>query len=252
MGWTLQRSRRARGWYFQIVHGVGPKRVALTLGYLSDDEEARARSRLGSLEGPEHLLDPGPAPEGGEPPPPPSKAAMTWAARYRLLDDSVEIAESVFEAWAREARRETTRKIAEGDYSRLTLREFRDEMWLPLRKQEAAASTIRSERPYWKAILDALGNVRLKDLSTVRWTAFLASQTTWSGRSQSLAQNAYRQALKYAAEIGAIEDVHPFRKRVAEEQPVTDVSRCVGLPRRCSSAGLGEAAPWQRRSEVCQ
>lgn len=215
MGWTLQRSRRARGWYFQAVHGLGKERVALTLGYLSDVEEAAARERIGSMAPPDELVSVAWDREG-ETPPPPSKAAQIAAARSWLLDTS---AQEALELLEETARAEAQRKIARGDYSGLTLREFRRDIWLPVRKREAAASTIRAEEPYWKAILEQLGGIKMKELTLPRWSAFLASRTSWGGRSQALAQNAYRQCLKYAMEIGAIKESHAFRAIKGSTKP---------------------------------
>ena len=207
MAWVLQRSRRPRGWYYQVIHGRGRSRQSLTLGYLTDEEVEVARQHVGSIPRPEVLVTT--AWDGDGPPPPPSKAAMVVSAKSWLFDTS---AEESLRALEETARQEAQRKIARGDFSALTLQEFFDDLWKPIRESEAAESTVRAEKPYWKAILGTLGPVRIRNLSMVRWSGFLATRTTWSGRAQAIAQNAYRQCLKYAVEIGALEEVHDFRK----------------------------------------
>lgn len=215
MSWVLQRSRRPKGWYFQVIHGRGKQRFALTLGYLTEEEELLARSRIGTMAPPDDLVTVSWEREGVAPPPP-SRAAQLAAARAWLLDASADEGLALMEVQATE---EAQRKIARGDYSGLTLKEFRRDLWLPTHKREAAASTVLAEEPYWKAILEQLGGVRLRNLSLPRWSAFLASRTTWSGRSQAIAQNAYRQCLKYAVDIGAISEVHPFRPIKGSTRP---------------------------------
>ena len=225
MAWTLQRSRRPKGWYWQVVHGRGKERLSLTLGYLTEDEVLLARQHIGSMPGPDLLVVE--AWDGDGEPPAPSKTAQATAAKAWLMDTSVAEAIAALEE---QATREAQRRIARGDYSALTLRDFYDEMWWPVRKREAAASTVRGEKPYWTAILDALGGVRLRDLSMARWSAFLATRAEhggssgrpWGGRAQSLCQNAYRQALKYATEIGALSEVHAFRQIKNSTKPTLE------------------------------
>ena len=62
----------------------------------------------------------------------------------------------------------------------------------------------------WPAILAVIGDVKVKNLDTAKWTSFLLSRP-WSGRSRAIVQQAYRTCLRYAHEIGAVEAVHTFR-----------------------------------------
>lgn len=215
MAWTLQRARRPKGWYYQVASGKDRDRLALTLGYLSDEEADLARSNLDALPAPDQLVTV--AWDREEKPPPPSKAAMTTAAKCRLLDNSVT---ETWKSMEEDARKETIRKIARGDLKGISLRDFHDQLWWRTRVREAAPSTVRSEKPYWKAILADLGHIPLERLSTARWTAFLLDRAEtggergrpWGGTAQRLAQNAYRMALVHAVEIGALKEVHAFRK----------------------------------------
>lgn len=218
MPWSLQRSRRPKGWYYQAIWkdgGVGKGREAITLGYLSDEDAALAATRLETMPPPKDLVVS--AWDRDEPCPPPSRVSMRFAALHHLTDTTEKDVDSILEQWGRE---EAVRLAASGAYGDMTLRQFRDEVWWPLRKSEATEATARSEKSYWLAILPALGHVRMRELDTIKWTAFLARRAKhggtrgqpWSGRAQGIAENAYKQCLLYAVEIGAIGDVHVFRK----------------------------------------
>lgn len=91
----------------------------------------------------------------------------------------------------------------------MTLRDFVDGVWAQERCKQAA--TWGRERGWWdRHLLPALGDLRLCDLSTQRWSGALAGLTQCGGRSKAIAQVAYRTALKHAASLGWIEAVHPF------------------------------------------
>ncbi|MCB9763937.1 MAG: tyrosine-type recombinase/integrase [Alphaproteobacteria bacterium] len=124
-----------------------------------------------------------------------------------LLDRSAEILAEVI---AEKARTEASRLEAKGEYGEMTLQAFVERIYGPVRWTEHPKSEER-EKWQWNRIYDHLGAVKVKNLNLHRWTMFLMSQGTWSPRSKQICQVIYRGALKYAAEIGAIPEPHPFR-----------------------------------------
>jgi hypothetical protein len=64
----------------------------------------------------------------------------------------------------------------------------------------------------WRLILAVLGGVKMKNVSKARWDSFLASRTSWSPRTKSIAQQHYQRVLKYAVSVGALGAVHPLDK----------------------------------------
>lgn len=220
MGWTLQRARRSGGaWYHQVVHRKkGVKgRTTLGLGYLSEDDAAMARDRVGRLPPPDQLVDLSWEQPGDEPPPtpekraaldaPPDKAILRWKALFLLTDTSERDADDVIEEWRLEHARQL---MASRDFAAMNLREFVENVWWPYRKDDIAATNFRAEKSLWPPILEALGHLRLKSLNTIRWTAFLKTRATWSGRTRAVAQTGYRQCLKYAKQHDVIKAVHDF------------------------------------------
>jgi len=205
--WKVQRSRRTKGWYYQAVWSTGATRAAVTLGYLDDEQVALVHRKLLELRSPDRLTwsmwD-----KEGESCPLPDKSALRRAVRNYLFDEDIQ---GLREMEAEQARQELHRLLARRDYGSMTLKEFVDHIWKPVRTQTHPQSWKR-EQYHWTRINAALGRYRLPQLTKVRWTAFLSTQETWGGRTRALAQNAYRQAMRHAVEIGAIEEMHDFVK----------------------------------------
>lgn len=221
--WRLQRSRRAKGWYYQLLHPALPGRSAVTLGYLTDDEAALVAERLPEMPPPDHLALTGLAdPEAPEdaPPPPMTPQTLAWAAKVYLLDATASVLQAVA---AEHARTEAARLEAAGKYGDLRLRDFWERVWWPVRSKEAAPGTVQRERWLWERhILPGLGEIPVRHLDAVRWTRFLASKETWNGRTRAICQTAYRTCMTYAREIGAVEAVHAFRRVVGSTARVRD------------------------------
>lgn len=212
--WAIQRNRHRGRWYYQAVWNGGDKRTTFGLGYLSDEEADLARSGVHILKPPHKLVFV--AQDGGGKPPVPSRASIGMAVKTLLLDLD---AREVMQDYENRARDDARKRVALGDYSLLTLRQFYDEVWTTVRAGEVAESTWRGERDLWPQMLEALGDLRLADLNTARWTAFLTGQDNWSPRTRVLAQNAYRQLLKYASQVNAIDTVHEFRRIRGTSKP---------------------------------
>jgi len=96
-------------------------------------------------------------------------------------------------------------------YGAMTLREYHDRVWWPVRSAEIAIVSQDVEGKKWEAILPVLGDYRVCDLDAPTWASFLLTKESWGPTTRRLAQNAYRQALQHAVEIGAISSVHAFR-----------------------------------------
>jgi len=203
-GWTLQGSKRPKGRYYQAVHGRGRGRVALTIGYLVEDQTEQARSRIKNMPAPSSLVVR--CWDGHGDPPAPSKTALAAAAKSWLLDDSPA---DLLEALAESSRKEASRLEARGRYGDMRFEDFVERVYWPVRRARNE-KTAKREKWLWDAIYPQLGAVKLKDLNMHRWTMFLIGKETWSPRSRQIVQNAYRACLKYAVKIGAIEEVHPM------------------------------------------
>ena len=201
--WKLQRSRRPKGFYYQAVYGKGRDRRAFTLGYLSEEEALLAESNMGDLCHPDAVVVTAWDREGLEPPPP-TRATVTAGVKAFLLDTTPADFEVAMAEWA---GAEATRLEAQGRYGDLSLKDFVERVYGPVRWTQHPDSE-EKERWTWGRIVRHLGSVKVKNLDLHRWTRFLMTQSTWCPRSKQIAQNTYRGALKYAAEIGAIEAVH--------------------------------------------
>lgn len=108
-----------------------------------------------------------------------------------------------------------------------TLRTYVEHTWTQVRQRKAA--TWKRESWWWtKRILPSLGSIRLCDLDTATWTAFLDTLKI-GGRSKALCQTAYRTALTHAAEdLHWIPEVHRFediagstKRSLDEPEPMT-------------------------------
>jgi len=203
--WSLQRSTRAKGWYYQAVHGRGRSRRAVTLGYMTDSQADDAMAMLRSWG--DRLLT---VDEFNEP------LLSNKQIKEAVLNDHPGQVEQVLRAVDQGMARQL---IASGDLSRMRLTEFVDLVWMPVRRQEAAPKTVQREVEIWKVIKATLGHIPMSGLSMARWTRFLNSRDTWSGRTRSIAQNAYRCSLRYSVEVGAIEEVHSFRPIKGSTKP---------------------------------
>lgn len=88
-----------------------------------------------------------------------------------LLASPAEAEEAVKAAEGAAARR----LIDAGQLAKLTLADFVEQVWAPVRSTENNPSTWKREsRGPWKAILPALGHVRMEQLDAARWSAFLS------------------------------------------------------------------------------
>jgi len=209
--WRLQGANRPGGRYVQAVCGSGKSRRTITLGYLTEAEEVRAGENLAwwwdrwCRTGKGDLFRP-----------PPGLNVRTMLLDEPSIDVERIFAEQTIEEIAAE-------KIDAGAYGDLRLRDFVDKVWMPVREHEAAAKTAYNERVWaWPRILRVLGDVKVNKLDTVRWTRFLMAQDDLSGRSKAILQTAYRVALKYAVEIGAIPAVHAFREVLGANKTTLD------------------------------
>jgi hypothetical protein len=185
--WTLQKSKRPKGTYYQAVHGTKANRVTVTLGYMSPEDADRALANLRSW--------------GSR------LVALDRHGRRRVDDDVIRgialgSADTVRSADDILAEAVAARKVRERDYLAMTLREYHDSTWWPYREITRDDSTVERERKCWRDILAALGHVRVTGLDQHTWSMFLAGhEGKWSARTRALTQNAYRCALTYLSEL---------------------------------------------------
>lgn len=175
--WHLQKSRRAKGDYFQAVLRTDEGRRAVTLGYLDSDTAQSVEADLQNA---------GPA-----------LARLTnaqikeWAldvsARSQLLDIGV----------------------SPSELSKMTLREFIEVEYESWRKSQVAPGTWRREEPRVRRLRDELGHIRLKHMTAHRWERYLMGRDI-APRSKKLEENAYREIMKRAHYLGAVPQVHAF------------------------------------------
>ncbi|MCB9681850.1 MAG: site-specific integrase [Alphaproteobacteria bacterium] len=205
--WTIQRSQRKAGWYYQAV---GPNRRTVTLGYLSDEEATWAREN----------------------------AAYWTEANPRLFDlDNKQVKLALVsnpsegaDAIAAFEQASTNRKVDEGDYSSMTLREYVEAVWQPIRATEVAANTSRTENRWaWPKILAVLGDTPIERLDAVRWSRFLATLDGLSGQGKVKVQNTYRCALKHMVEVGARKEAHAFRPIKGSGKPATEAAEALSV-----------------------
>lgn len=188
--WNIQRSTRSKGLYCQAVYGSGPSRATATLGYLTEEEASRALVNL-----------------------------RTYGDRLIQRDRSGKLLnlQEIRQAALATSETEIKKAVEAGErkdlnsFERLTLKDFVERVWMPVRSQEAAPKTVQRDRQVWGTIYPVLGDLKLHQLDTSKWTAFLASKETWGGRQRAITQVAYRMALRYAVELGIISEVHAFR-----------------------------------------
>lgn len=109
----------------------------------------------------------------------------------------------------------------------MRLRDYVADVWEPVRATQPA--TWSRETWWWvERILPVLGDERLCNLTTKKWSAFLA-KLDCGGRSKGLAQTAYRCAIRHAAEtLVWIEGPHRFeaitgatKRTLAEPEPLS-------------------------------
>lgn len=192
MGWKVQRKRRKKGgkvaWYYEAIAEVDGTRYCHALGYLPGAPLPADVTKRLIVEG-----------EGEEPTDP------VWAEMTGLIPVPPLPTPSAAEPPQEPDDEGPT------DYGSYTLRRFFLEVWWPIRSSEVAASTVENETKLWSVINDELGSYTLRDLDAVRWQRFLLGRETWGPTRKRLAQNAYRQCLKHAVDIGAVGSVHSFR-----------------------------------------
>ncbi len=198
--WTLQGNREKNGSkYIQAVFGKGEDRIAVTLGWITKDQQAQAYEVLRELGG--KLVA---RTEHGD--------RVHSNEEIKAIAFGMNVKEpAILDAFLKE--HEGKRKVEEGDYRSMSLREFVEHVWKNVRQATNAPSTWKREGKLWESrILPALGHLKLKSLDVHKWTMFLAGTSdTWGGAIKRLAQVAYRTCLTYAHEIGAIEEVHAFK-----------------------------------------
>lgn len=97
--------------------------------------------------------------------------------------------------------------IQNRDYARMTLGEFAEHVWRPVRLQTNDPQTWKKEwvggwRPH---IIPAMGHLKLSALDAHKWQQFLAAhEGQWNGRMKAWIQNAYRCCIRYAGKLGAV------------------------------------------------
>lgn len=213
--WTLQKSSRAKGSYYQASIGRGKHRRTITLGYQDELEAERflqnlriggsrlVRLRVGAGDdAPLVDIDHEDARFGT--PIMSDDQIRRWATAPAASDVIEEIVAELEEG-------EFRSRMQSGDYAGMRFGDFVERIYLPVRRQEVAAGTSKREAWTWGKILPALGSVPLGQVDGVKIAAWLSTQTSWHGPGKRCAQNAIRCALRYAEEIGAIKEMPKTR-----------------------------------------
>eukprot|EP00922_Rhytidocystis_sp_ex-Travisia-forbesii_P005450 GHVS01007954.1.p1 GENE.GHVS01007954.1~~GHVS01007954.1.p1 ORF type:complete len:486 (+),score=66.16 GHVS01007954.1:110-1567(+) len=111
----------------------------------------------------------------------------------------------------------------------LSLTEFFNDTFWPIRISEVGEHTARVERGFWDQIIPTIGQIPLRCLTAMIWEGYLKQLKLrgCSARTQTLHQIAYSAALKYALHMGHIKEKHPLRtikggtKRTLTTVPLT-------------------------------
>ncbi len=175
--WHLQRTRRKRGLYYQAVLRSSGERLTVTLGYLDEDQAAEIE---------EALQDAG-------------------HALARLTRDQIK-------AWALEpgARNQLMDVgVSPATLSKMTFREFVETEFRAWRQAQVAEGTWSREEPRLNRLVDALGHVKLTNLTAHRWDRYLMGRDV-APRTKKLEENTYKEVLKRAHYLGAVPSIHPF------------------------------------------
>lgn len=209
--WTLQRTTRPKGSYYQAVYGRPPgRRRTITLGYVSQEDADALLVGL-RLQG-AHLttvvlpsgelvaFDDPRAPQG----------------RPLYDDDSIRLGarvgasgEQVFDHAVDEAAFKAA--VQSGDLGALPVREFLSRVFAPVREREVAPATWKREKQIWGQILPVLGDLQVKAITGLHVERFLTSRTTWGGGVRKVALATLRALLRYAVEIGVLEAIPRIR-----------------------------------------
>lgn len=238
MTWLMQKknSRTEKGrpsaCYTEAIWRDGGKTTyTVSLGFLNEAERDAALARLRAWG--QRLLAVVPedgmlrplAEEGiaGNPFPAPGPAIPGTRVltkediRHVALHDHGE--GGVAELMARDA---VSRAMDSGNFETLSLADFvgswdRESqvvsgIYAPVRKSVQKMPNFVREMDIWRLILAVLGGVKMKNVSKARWDSFLASRTSWSPRTKSIAQQHYQRVLKYAVSVNALAAVHPLDK----------------------------------------
>jgi integrase len=115
------------------------------------------------------------------------------------------------------------------DYGQMTLREYQEAVWWPIRSgvrkdpaiRTVSEHTVRTEAGYWRQILDAIGHHRLRDLQDDPWIweRYMGGMVQ-PGRTKVLHRSAYKALLDHAHRRRHIERVHSFWTVVGSTQRV--------------------------------
>eukprot|EP00922_Rhytidocystis_sp_ex-Travisia-forbesii_P052237 GHVS01077517.1.p1 GENE.GHVS01077517.1~~GHVS01077517.1.p1 ORF type:complete len:372 (-),score=36.02 GHVS01077517.1:479-1594(-) len=119
--------------------------------------------------------------------------------------------------------------VAAVNSDKMSLVDFVNDTFWPVRTSEVAHHTARVERGFWDQILPAIGQTPLSRLTALIWECYLKTLKLrgCSARTQTLHQLAYSAALKYALHLGHIKEKHPLRtikgstKRTLKTVPLT-------------------------------
>jgi integrase len=209
--WTLQKTSRPKGAYYQAVWGRPPgRRRTITLGYVSQEEADTLLLGL-RLQGAKLVVVV--LPDGQLVPFDDPRAPQ---GRSLYDDDSIRLGARVgasgdqsFDAHLDEAAFKAA--VQSGDLGALPLREFLERVFSPVREREVAPATWKRERQIWGQILPVLGDLQVKAITGLHVERFLTSRTTWGGGVRKVALATLRALLKYAVEIEVLDQLPRLR-----------------------------------------
>jgi len=209
--WSLQKTNRPKGCYYQAVYGRPPgRRRTITLGYVSQDEADELLAGL-RLQG--HKLTTVVLPDGSLVRFDDDRAPL---GRPLYDDDSVRlgarcagVGELTWDQHVEE--QEFKAAISSGDLARLPLREFYTRVYSPVRDREIGASTRDRERSVWRQVLPVLGDLPLKKVDGVQIERFLTAHPQWGGGARKIALNSIRCCLRYAVDLGVLPELPKIR-----------------------------------------
>lgn len=196
--WFVQGNKRAKGLYYEAVYrNPGGKGRTVALGYISEEQVVWAKDnlrvfgdaflKLDGFGGPSYTAD---------------------EIRLALLRDPLEAV-----AATKEAVQHVDRvNLAAGDYAKLDLRAFFEQVWVNVRPKDVAPGTWHREQWFWTAkILPVLGSVKLPKLDAVKWATFLSGLENCGGKTKAIIQGCYRALLRYCVEVEILPVMHGFR-----------------------------------------
>lgn len=186
--WRLQTSKRGKGLYYQAVIGTGSSRRCVTLGYLTPEEAEAAITALRSEKG---------AKLASTQPPVSDDGIRSWASE---VAGEVILTEMV----ANQAR-------VSGDFAKMPLKVFVDEVFTPVRAKEIKASTLRNDSFQWNKICRVIGSVPLNKITGMIVEKLLAHYADDSASARRQLTVTLRSALKYAVDTGIIKELPKMR-----------------------------------------